>query len=183
MKRLVVVILSLFLFITGSGGSCPGQQGTDLGDIADLDEMTALANDFIQRRTSALVGCEELKPIPLLDRGVVRESAALREDEVKVVDELTGLREELRARGVAYVFGTSHLVLQAGRVEGGKVTLDFEERTKLYYLRTDPNTPEHTAWVSQRRFVFIRSGPCWELAAQELLNSRDPLPENEPRKK
>ena len=152
----------------------------DLEETVPINDLLSLANDFITRRTSALVDTAQITPDFALANNAVRESMSVFAAEQLSLAELNARRSALRKWGEAYTRSVTKLTLQCTNIEGGVATLYVEEFTKLYYAKIHVNEPDYTAWISHRRFVFANGAAGWELVSQELLNNGDPVPVNEP---
>jgi len=165
------------------GNAASGQirvsQAEHRADVLVVDFLL-FADDFIERRTAALMGNKKMTPELVSGNGSVYESMRVVDAEKNALTELNARRDVLREWGEAYSHSLTEVTLQRYNIEGGVATLDVEEFTKLYYEKIRGDEPDYTAWVSHRRFVFSKSTTGWELVSQELLNENGPAPKNEP---
>lgn len=145
----------------------------------ELDDLIALANSFIQRRTEALISSEGDYSPSILSNDGAKESSQLWNSERLALAELDARRKVLGERGEAYTHSDTTLTLVNTEIESQRVVLDFKESSKLYYAKINGDEPEYTAWKALRQFVFEKSGEVWELVSHELID-RGPAPINEP---
>lgn len=184
------VLLTIVFLMSVLVGPAAAQQGNttftqtnvSVKTEALIGDLLSFAENFVSRRTAEMVGIEEmtLKSVIRLDNGVAYESMAVLSAEQMVLAELDARSRVLRNWGEAYTSSFTKLTLLHADIMGNTATLDVEEFSRLYYAKIRGDEPDYTAWVVQRRFVFINGAAGWELVSQQLLNNNGPAPANEP---
>ncbi|MBT9147297.1 MAG: hypothetical protein DDT32_01051 [Syntrophomonadaceae bacterium] len=188
--RILPILLTMVLLLSVLVAPAAAKQGNttftqpnvSLETEALIGDLLSFAENFVSRRAVEMVGIEDmpLKSVRRLDNGVAYESMAVFSAEQVALAELNARHRVLRDWGEAYTSSFTKLALLHADIMSDIATLDVEEFSKLYYAKIRGDEPDFTAWVVQRRFVFVNGEAGWELVSQQLLNNNGQAPVNEP---
>ncbi len=145
---------------------------------AQVNNMLALADAVMERRTAALVS-PSIAPVTRLRTALAVESPELLRREEALIVQLKERREQLRQQGEAYSRTEIELTLTNTLLGRGTATITAFEHGKAYFLAAQPKQPEYTAWLVSRQFFFVRQGEMWELTEHRITDGKG-LPLNEP---
>lgn len=185
---LLTVVLLMSAFVTPFGttqekdGALTQPEVSHEFETLLISELLLFAEDFVERRNTKMVGAmnRSQKSFGRLDNRTAYESVNKFAAEQTKLHELNVRRDLLREWGEAYTDSHTELTLLRVDIQDNMATLDVEEFSKLYYEKIRGDEPDYTAWVAQRRFVFLNGATGWELVSQELLNNSDLVPITEP---
>ncbi|MFC5289219.1 amidase domain-containing protein [Actinokineospora guangxiensis] len=146
--------------------------------LAPAKELAHLAQQFVERRTQALVA-GAAPQIAALDNGTAYETRAVYAAESVGVEKLAGYRDALRGIGEAYAKHESSVTIVGVEVSGRTAVLTVDEDSTLHYARIRGAEPTVTSWLAPREFTYEQRGAGWALTGQRLLGGGVP-PVNDP---
>lgn len=178
MKR-ILLFLSLFtlaflLFLSAESLASKNEE-------VKQEDFQAFIEEFLARRTSFLTENPQTFTLLQSKNGLIQESTELFNFEKSAVEELERMKHSIKSQGEVYTDTSTKINIRNFDLNDDTIIIKVEEYTELNYKKATGEEPGHTAWVSERKFIFNKSSEGnWELVSQKLVNAKEPVPLNEP---
>ncbi len=182
-KRIAAVLL-LFLMISGSLLTGAGQTKEQILKDSykkNTEQIIEFIQDFLSRRTNALVDSGRVETYFKIDKSTVKESESIFHKEICGIEELIQKKETLLHNGVKYTLSELSVAIEKEDFIDSHVIMEIKEQGKLYYKKEQGNEPDFTAWQTDRVFEFSYISDQWVLDSQRLKYMDGIAPINEPR--